>query len=148
MGQRALPVHQPSLGTREKPLIKQESAAKPQERCQVGKGGAKSLPFAGGLGVARAPEQGTEGLASPSHGDAGCPSASLPSPLRVCAGSQGEPSGIGPSAPRPPQPVERPAPRPQHKAVPGPGHPDNKVGLPGAWHVYGEPRDRSSPLSF
>lgn len=105
----------------------------------MGRGGAESLPFAGGLGVARAPGQGTEGLASPSHVDAGCPSVSLPSPLHVCAGSQGEPFGIGPSTPRPPQPVERPAPWPQHKAVPGPGCPDNKVGLPGAGMCMGSP---------
>lgn len=49
-----------------KSLIKQESAAKPQDRCQVGKGGAEGLPAAGGPEVARRPGQGAEGLTSQS----------------------------------------------------------------------------------
>ena len=39
----------------------------------------------------------------------------------------GELSGAGPGAPCPPLPTERPAPRPQHKAVPGLGCPDSRV---------------------
>lgn len=72
-----------------------------------------------------------------------------PAPSMPSGGSQGELSGTGPSVSYPFQPVERPAPRPQHKVVPGPGCPDNRVGLPEAWCCVWKPSDgSSSPLLY
>lgn len=71
-----------------------------------------------------------------------------PTPSMPTGGSQGELSGTGPSVSYPSQPVERPAPRPQHKVVPRPGCPDNRVGLPKAWVVYGSPVTGAFLLSF
>lgn len=101
----------------------------------MGRGGTESLLAAGGPEV-----PGLQGRAPrawpvlPTFMQAASEFTPQPPPrLVVVAGvGGGELSGAGPGAPCPPQPTERPAPRPQHKAVPGLGCPDSRVELPGA----------------
>ena len=112
-----------------KSLIKQESAAKAQERCQVGRGEQRACwqlealmwPGLQGRALRAWSVFPTSMLAALRPHS--------PAPSMPGGGSQGELAGTGSSAPHPRPPVERPAPQPQHKAVPGPGCPDNRVGL-------------------
>lgn len=115
-----------------KSLIKQESAAKPQERCQVGRDWAESLPAAGGRKVARPPGQGAEGLTSQSFSS----SCRLPFGLPPrCLRAWGW------------QPVERPTRRPEHKAVQGQDAQTTERGRLRLGHVW-EPRDGARFRSF
>lgn len=87
-----------------KSLIKWESVARPQEKCQVGGGGAENLPAGGGPEV-----PGLQGRALrawpvlPTFVQAASQPHS-PAPCMPGGGSQGKLSGLGPGAPRPSQP--------------------------------------------
>lgn len=144
-GQRVHPTSPPwELG---KSFIKQESAAKAQRGARwagVGQRVCQQLEALRWPGL-----QGRASRAWPvlcMFMQVALRPHSSPGPSMSGGGCQGKLSGTGPRAPYSSQPVERPAPRPQHKVVLGPGCPDNWVGLPEAWCVYGKTSDRSSPL--